>query len=128
MARKSRRRRVAASPEIRATNRLTADGASSYLQIKRRIQWIEQEWLLPRCPKIGRTPSKALCDYVRAHDISWDWLLCGDLKGLQRMIQRRRADKTAASPESLKAKLARLSESEREVVRKLIDRFADGDA
>ena len=74
------------SPE----GRLTAEGASSRKQIERRVLWLSHEWQLPRCPKIGRTMSKALREYVKAHGISYDWLLLGDLKGLQRMMQGRR--------------------------------------
>ena len=43
--------------------RLDADGASEREQIERRIMWLQQEWQLPQCPKVGRTMSKQLLDY-----------------------------------------------------------------
>jgi hypothetical protein len=55
-----------------------------------------------------------------------DWLLCGALKALQRMMQARRMGKAAATPERIKEKLARLSESEREVIGKVMDQMLDG--
>jgi FixJ family two-component response regulator len=42
------------------------------------------------------------------------------------MTQERQAAKAAASPETFKEKLARLSESEREVVRRVVDQFLEG--
>jgi hypothetical protein len=60
---------------------------------------------------------------METHGMSLDWLLCGDLKGLQRMMLKRRTRDIAATPESLRDKLARLSESEREIIRKLVDQF-----
>ena len=48
-------------------------------------------------------------------------MLDGDLKGLQRMTQWRHEGKAAATPESFKEKLARLSDSERKAVRKVVE-------
>jgi hypothetical protein len=78
------------------------------------------EWQLPRCPKIGRSPTARLASYCQTHGIRMDWLLFGK-RSLQQMMQARRMGKAAATPESLKEKLARLSESEREVIRMLVD-------
>jgi hypothetical protein len=82
-------------------------------------------WRLPRCPRIGRAPTSALFTYCETPGVSLDWMLGGDLKGLQRMAQWRREGKAAATPESFKEKLARLSDSEREAVRKVVDQFLD---
>ena len=109
-----------------ANGRMDADGASKPAQITRRMLWVATEWQLPRCPRIGRTPTKALFDYCETHGVSLDWMLDGDLKGLQRMVQQRRMSKAAATPESLKEKIARLSESEREVIRKMVDHLVEG--
>ncbi|MGV7215906.1 hypothetical protein [Bradyrhizobium sp. UFLA05-112] len=76
--------------------RLTADGGSKAEHIRRRARWLVNEWQLPRCPKIGRTWSKELTQWCENHDVSFDWLLYGDLKGLQRMMQARRMGKAAA--------------------------------
>jgi hypothetical protein len=52
--------------------------------------------------------------FCKKHKVSYDWLLCGDLKGLQSMTQDWRLGKAAVTPESFKEKLARLSKSQRE--------------
>jgi hypothetical protein len=56
-----RAKKAAANLRVQAACRLTADGASSYPQMARRVQWLQQEWKLPAPPKIGRThdPSAA---------------------------------------------------------------------
>jgi hypothetical protein len=50
-------------------------------------RWLAIEWHLPRCPKIGRTMTHELADYCQTHGVSFDWLLSGDLKDLQRMME-----------------------------------------
>lgn len=121
-------RRLKVAKELREwrnspTGRLDADGASKSRQISRRVLWPAREWQLPRCPKIGRTMTPELVDYCKTHGVSMDWLLCGNLKGLHRMMLARRIGKAAATPESLKEKLARLSESERELIRMMVDQL-----
>jgi hypothetical protein len=108
------------------TGRLEADGASKSRHMGRRLSWLVQEWQLPACPPIGRAITEKVHDYMKTHGVSYDWLLAGDLKGLQRMMQQRRMGKAAATPESLKEKIARLSESEREVIRKMVDHLVEG--
>jgi hypothetical protein len=113
-----------------ASGRLDAEGASKSAQINRRIQWLAMEWHLPPCPRIGRTMTPALANYCQTHSISLDWLLCGDLKSLQLMMQARRGGKPPPAPpppppDSIKAKLARLSESEREVIEMVVDQLMD---
>jgi hypothetical protein len=105
--------------------RLDADGASKREQISRRALWLAREWQLPACPKIGRTMTPGLVDYCQTHHVSLDWLLCGDLEGLQRMMQARRERTAAATPESFREKLSRLSDSEREIIRKMVDQLVE---
>ncbi len=125
---KARRRVAERRAEWRNSvyGRLDADGASKVSNIRRRLSWLVQEWQLPTLPPIGRNPSQALADYCKEHSISLDWMLCGDLKGFQRMTQWRREGKAAATPDSLRAKLARLSDSERDLVRKIVDQIVEG--
>src|SRR5690242_15831144 len=120
MARKARKPNRAFAKQLRdwrnsPEGRLDAAGASKYEQMNRRALWLAIEWQLRRCPKIGRTWTSQLSDYCQNHGVSMDWLLYGNLKVLQRMMEARRTGKAAATPESLKEKLARLSESEREI-------------
>jgi hypothetical protein len=65
--------------------------------------------------------SKDLRDYCVRHRISLEWMLTGNLKNLKETIDARRDRATAASPSSLTEKLARLSESERELVLKTVE-------
>jgi hypothetical protein len=90
--RRMARERVHSSmgPELAARVRLDADGASKSGQINRRVLWLVREWQLPRCPKIGHTMTPELVGYCKTHGVSMDWLLCGDLKGLHRMMMKRR--------------------------------------
>jgi hypothetical protein len=65
--------------------------------------------------------------FCEKHEVNLDWLMFGDLKGLQRMTQERRVGKPAFPPGSLQEKLACLTDAERETIRKAIDQFT-GDA
>jgi hypothetical protein len=62
--------------------------------------------------------------FCEKHKVSFDWLLAGDLKGLQRMTQERHL--VQPPPESFKEKLARLSKSQRETIRKVVDQLLEG--
>lgn len=101
--------------------RLSADGATSPSSINRRLLWLSSEWGLERAPKVGRTASEALSRYCKRHGISYDWMLCGDLKGLRAMMDGRRVRVTAANPDRLRARLACLTEAERALVSKVVD-------
>ena len=124
------RRREAAKRLLEWRNspqgRIDADGASKSNQISRRSLWLAIEWQLPRCPRIGRTMTAELVNYCETHGVSLDWLLCGDMKALQRMMEKRRLRTAAATPERLKEKLSRLSESEREIIRRKVDELMEG--
>jgi hypothetical protein len=56
------------------------------------------------------------------YGISMDWLLCGDLKALQRMMQ---APGQGSRDAREREKFVRLSESEREIIRKKVDEFLE---
>ena len=87
------RRRNAAKRRSTPRGRLSEDGCSNRERIRQRLQWLAHELQLPSkaLPKIGRCPSKAEADFVEKHHISFDWFLCGDLRGLQRMMRWRKA-------------------------------------
>jgi hypothetical protein len=44
-----------------------------------------------------RPSTSAVMDFCKKHKVSFDWLLCGDLKGLARMEQKRKRAAAAAS-------------------------------
>jgi hypothetical protein len=40
--------------------------------------------------RIGRLRHEDMLSFVRRHQLNWDWVLCGDLKGRLRMARRLR--------------------------------------
>jgi len=48
-------------------------------------------------PKITPVPTDELCDFIEKYRISYDWLIGGDLKGLQKMTDQRRAGRVMTS-------------------------------
>lgn len=90
----TRRRNAAKRMQVRRSTpygRLSSDGASSNEKIQARAMWLSSMLNLPKVPKIGSTVSEELASYCLNYHVNFDWLLTGDLKGLQRMMQRRRA-------------------------------------
>lgn len=83
----------AAHARMRTTplGRLDIDGASKAVSIRRRMQWIASEWKIPDAdlPRVKKHPTAAFGRFVDQYGISWDWLLFGDLKALQRMMHKR---------------------------------------
>jgi hypothetical protein len=106
------------------TGRLVADGASNSGQMNRRVLWLAREWRLPRCPKIGRAMTPELVDYCKTHGVSMDWLLYGDLKGLHRMMMKRKGRYVPPDQhERLMRKVGRLSPQDQDILRKTVDRL-----
>ena len=56
--------------------------------IRRRLQWLAYERQIPEkdLPKGLCNPTDEFLDFAEKHHISLDWLLCGDFKGLHRMM------------------------------------------
>jgi hypothetical protein len=80
------------SPEIAAISRLSKEGASGNAAIRKRIALIAAERKLdPSETKAlmtgRRLPHHPLCQFAKKHHLSFDWLLCGDLKGRLRMAR-----------------------------------------
>ena len=80
----------------KAADRLDRDGAHSMDAIRRRVRAIAHERNLQPAEyaklmykRISSTHAVAFCE---KHKVSLDWLLCGDLKGLQRMTQEAKAE------------------------------------
>jgi hypothetical protein len=79
-----------------ARNRLRQDGCSSDAAFHRRVLLLAAERNLPAV-EFGkllrkRCPMKPITEFCRKHDVSLDWLMYGDLKGLQRMKQWAKED------------------------------------
>jgi hypothetical protein len=94
---------------IRARNRLVRDGSQSDAAFQRRVLVLAAERNLPPAEYAKllhkRVPMKPIKDFCIKHDVSLDWLMDGDLKGLQRMKAWKKAGMT---PDEQRAEILRL--------------------
>jgi hypothetical protein len=85
---------------IRARNRLRQDGCSSDDAFRKRVLLLAAERGFPPAEYAKlmrkRVPMKPISAFCKKHDVSLDWLMDGDLKGLQRMKQWKKAGMTPA--------------------------------
>jgi hypothetical protein len=95
------KRTLADLPRRKAMQRLERDGATSAKALQRRVRAIAEERKIPPADfaklMYKRISILAIMQFCKKHKISFDWLLCGDLKGLARMEQRRKDAEAAAS-------------------------------
>lgn len=88
------KRALADLPRRRAAERLNRDGAHSIAAVQRRVRAIAQERNLPPADIAKMMHKRIITKHAQAfcekHKISLDWLLCGDLAGLQRMTRERK--------------------------------------
>jgi hypothetical protein len=82
-----------------ARGRLSTDGAYHVTNIRRRLQWLAHEYSIfaSALPKITPAPTDELCDFIEKYRISYDWLIGGDVKGLHKMTNERRARRVMSS-------------------------------
>jgi hypothetical protein len=99
LTRKKNAARRRATQRKTPLGRLSTDGAFSRQNIRRRLQWLAHERQIPpgELPEVKRTFTEELRDFVEKHNVSCDWLLIGDLKGLQRMVAFRGAQRIRTS-------------------------------
>jgi hypothetical protein len=71
-----------------ALGRLWSDGACSGANVRRRLICLARERKIPlsEIPKIERSPTDEFVRFMKKHNLNYDWVLAGDLKGLQRMV------------------------------------------
>ena len=95
------KRALADLPRRKALARLERDGAQSTAAVQRRVRALAQERNIPPADFAKlmhkRISTLAVMQFCTKHEISYDWLLCGDLKGLARTEQRRKDAEAAAS-------------------------------
>jgi hypothetical protein len=94
---------IANGAMIRARGRLVRDGSQSDAAFKRRVLLLAAERNLPPAEyaklmhkRVLTGPILAFC---KKHDVSMDWLMAGDLKGLQRMKNWERQGDTMTADE-----------------------------
>jgi hypothetical protein len=93
------KRAIADGARRRARERLHRDGSDSTPAMRRRVQALAAERSIPPADfakllhkRVGMNAVAAFCE---KHKVSMDWLLCGDLQGLQRMTQEAKAEPPA---------------------------------
>jgi hypothetical protein len=127
---KRRPTRRCASPERQQwlnspEGRLNAEGASKSKHINRRTLWLANRVVSAASSENRAVHERGACQLLPNPWHQLRLAALGDPGSLQQMIQARRMWAAAATPESLTEKLARLSESEREIIRRKIDEFAE---
>jgi hypothetical protein len=125
------KRTLADLPRRKALQRLGRDGATSIPAVQRRILALAAERSIPPADfhklMYKRPTTQAVMDFCEKHKVSFDWLLCGDLKGLQRMTLEARAVAAGApTVERLMKKYSRLTPEHRRIVEEEVDRLLKG--
>src|SRR5690348_14663773 len=86
---------IADLPRRKAMQRLEQDGATSTKAVQRRVRAIAEERKIPPADihrlMYKRISTRDIMVFCEKHKVSYDWLLCGDLRGLQRMTQEAKA-------------------------------------
>jgi hypothetical protein len=90
------KRALGDAPACRARMRLCRAGASSNEAIRRRIRSFAMERAIPpeETAKLlkGRLVFPRAVEFCKKHNASIDWMIDGDLRGLQRMTKQARAE------------------------------------
>jgi len=78
-----------------------------------------------RTAPVGRAASEEVAEYCSRHNISFDWMLGGCLKGLKKMTDERRGQEAAASLSTARflAKYAGLTPEHKAIVTAEIHRI-----
>ena len=115
-------------PRRHALQRLERDGATSRPAMQRRILALAAERSIPPADYAKlmhkRVNDRAIHVFCKKYKVSYDWLLCGDLKGLQRMKHERvfqPALAPAATAERFAEKYRKLPPDLQKIVAKTID-------
>jgi hypothetical protein len=86
---------IAQLNQRKACERLARDGANSNDALRRRVRAFATERSLPPADihklMYKRISTRDVMLFCEKHKVSYDWLLCGDLRGLQRMTQEAKA-------------------------------------
>ena len=96
------KRALADNAKRRAIDRLERDGAHSSDALRRRVRALAEERNIPPADYAKllmhkRVNDRAIHVFCEKYKVSYDWLLCGDLRGLQRMAQNAFADRPEIS-------------------------------
>jgi hypothetical protein len=87
------KRAIASRAEVKARARLVRDGCCTDAAMRRRLSALAAERNLPPAEYAKllhkRVMTKSILDFCEKPNVSIDWLMYGDLKGLKRTAQRK---------------------------------------
>jgi hypothetical protein len=114
----------------KAFERLEKDGAHSTAAMQRRVRALAQERNIPAADfhkLMYKRPSTPACmEFCEKHKVSYDWLLAGDLKGLQRMtIERKLCNQAVPIVDRFMQKYRNLSPVEQAIIDETVDRLLE---
>ena len=113
-----------------AFRRLERDGAHSTAALQRRVRAFAQERNIPAADfhklMYKRPSTRDVMVFCEKHKVSFDWLLCGDLKGLQRMTSERKlCNQAVPIADGLMQKYRNLSPALQAIVEETVDRLLE---
>ena len=124
------KRAIAENRRRKAFDRLERDGAHSTAALQRRVRALAQERNIPAADfhklmyKRPSTPDVMV--FCEKHKVSYDWLLSGDLKGLQRMTSERKlCNQAVPTADRLMQKYRNLSPVLQAIVAREVDRLLE---
>jgi hypothetical protein len=120
---------IANRAQVKARARLDRDGCHTNAALRRRVLLLAAERNLPPAEYAKllhkRVMTGSILDFCKKHDVSLDWLMHGDLKGLQRMKKfvALVAPKKVFSSDELLAQMALLDPAGRKIVTDYINQL-----
>jgi hypothetical protein len=124
------KRAIAENWRRKAFSRLERDGAHSTAALQRRVRALAQERNIPAADfhklMYKRPSTPAVMTFCEKHKVSYDWLLCGDLKGLQRMtIERKLGNQAVPIVDRIMQKYRKLPPVLQAIVEETVDRLLE---
>jgi hypothetical protein len=124
------KRALADGARRKAFDRLERDGAHSTAALQRRVRALAQERNIPAADfhklmyKRPSTPDVMV--FCEKHNVNFDWILCGDLKGLQRMTSERKfCNQAVPIVDRIMQKYRKLSPVLQAIVDETVDRLLE---
>jgi hypothetical protein len=114
----------------KAIDRLERDGAHSNAAVQRRVLALAAERNIPPADYAKlmhkRIITEAVLAFCKKYNVSIDWLMCGDLKGLQRMtLERKLCSPPAPTADRIMQKYRNLSPVQQAIVDEAIDQLLE---
>jgi hypothetical protein len=114
----------------KAFDRLEKDGAHSTAALQRRVRALAHERNIPPADfaklMYKRVSTPAVMAFCEKHKVSFDWILGGDLRGLQRMTSERKlCNQAVPTADRLMQKYRNLSPEQRQIVAREVDRLLE---